>query len=189
MEQRDLKQFIVQLAAITDRLDQRSASAVQTVESSAQRISSEARRLTSSSEGFTREVAQGLQQRSGEIVREGLAQAMTQFGQQLEAAAAVAGRAAVTLEQERQALRDQRRTWLWLGCGALLIGSLLTVATSIYVVKDSYQQVAQNQIEAELLRAYNAADVTLCGGRLCANVDNKAQRFGEHNEYLLVEPR
>ncbi|WP_157062637.1 hypothetical protein [Pseudoxanthomonas dokdonensis] len=184
-----MKQFILQLAAIGERLDERSAAAVQAVETSAQRMGSEARRLASSSDGFSHEVAQALQLRSAEIIGQGLGQALAQISQQLDAAGGVASRAAAGLEQERQALRAERRTWLWLGCGALLIGSVLAVATSVYVVKQSYQQLSQNRIEAELLRAYNAADVTLCDGRLCANVDSKAKRFGQNEQYLLVQPR
>ena len=41
-----------------------------------------------------------------------------------------------------------------------------------------------------LLRAYNTSDVMLCNdGKLCANVNPKGQRFGDHGQYVLVNPR
>jgi hypothetical protein len=46
--------------------------------------------------------------------------------------------------------------------------------------------IADNQIQADLMRAYNQADVTLCGGQLCARVDRADKRYGD---YLLVKPR
>jgi antitoxin (DNA-binding transcriptional repressor) of toxin-antitoxin stability system len=50
--------------------------------------------------------------------------------------------------------------------------------------------IRDNQLSAELLRAYNGADVTLCDhGRLCANVDIRARRYGERGQYLPVAPR
>jgi hypothetical protein len=40
--------------------------------------------------------------------------------------------------------------------------------------------IRDNQISADLLKAYNQADVMLCDGRLCAKIGKK---------YLPVEPR
>jgi hypothetical protein len=40
-----------------------------------------------------------------------------------------------------------------------------------------------------LLQAYNRADVTLCGGRLCANVETRGRRYGERGQYVPVAPR
>ena len=49
--------------------------------------------------------------------------------------------------------------------------------------------IRHQQITAELLRAYNTADVTLCNGRLCANVDGGGERFGADNQYRIVKSR
>ncbi|MFL8092459.1 relaxation protein, partial [Xanthomonas vasicola] len=51
------------------------------------------------------------------------------------------------------------------------------------------QQIEDNQVRAELLRAYNAADVTLCGNRLCANVETKGAAYGDRRQYRQVKPR
>jgi len=55
--------------------------------------------------------------------------------------------------------------------------------------KTSRDEVRRNAIETALPRAYNQADVTLCGGRLCANIDESAQRFGDRKQYPRVKPR
>ena len=41
----------------------------------------------------------------------------------------------------------------------------------------------------QLLKAYDAADVTLCDGRLCANIDPKGEAFGEEDQYRPVRDR
>ena len=40
--------------------------------------------------------------------------------------------------------------------------------------------VTDNQVEADLMRAINQADVSLCEGRLCARVDRADKRFGDY---------
>ncbi|OWF62164.1 relaxation protein, partial [Xanthomonas vasicola pv. vasculorum] len=50
-------------------------------------------------------------------------------------------------------------------------------------------QIKDNQLRAELLRAYNAADVTLCNGQLCANVETKGRSYGDRRQYRQVKPR
>lgn len=46
--------------------------------------------------------------------------------------------------------------------------------------------ISQQRIEARLLRAYNQADVRLCGNQLCARVDRADKRYGE---FVPVKPR
>jgi len=49
--------------------------------------------------------------------------------------------------------------------------------------------IDHNRISAELLRAYNQADVTLCDGRLCANVDEKGKAYGDQKQYRPIQAR
>ncbi len=190
MEKEDLGRFITQLAVIAERLDQRSSVAVERVELSARGMEGSARQLSGQGEEFIREVAQALQQRAGEIVGQGLGGAMERINRELDEASRKAGQAAQALEQERQRLQRERKTWLWLGAGALLTGSVLAIGASTYAVMHGRQQVKQYQLEAALLRAYNQADVTLCDGeRLCANVEDKGERYGPREQYRVVEPR
>lgn len=40
--------------------------------------------------------------------------------------------------------------------------------------------IAQNQISAELMQAFNQADVRLCDGKLCARMEKADKRFGDY---------
>lgn len=58
-----------------------------------------------------------------------------------------------------------------------------------WLSKHYYEEIRRNQLSADLLKAYNAADVTLCEGRLCANVDVKSEKFGDKAQYRPVRDR
>jgi hypothetical protein len=59
----------------------------------------------------------------------------------------------------------------------------------IWLASHYYNVIRENQIDAALMQAYNRADVSLCQGRLCANVDAKGARYGDDKQYLIVKPR
>jgi ElaB/YqjD/DUF883 family membrane-anchored ribosome-binding protein len=73
--------------------------------------------------------------------------------------------------------------WLVVGVLATLVPLL---AVGGYLGWHYKQVIAQNQIEADLLQAYNRADVRLCGNQLCARVVRSDKRYGN---YLPVHSR
>lgn len=189
MDVEGLKALAVQIATIADRLDHRSESAVRRTEQAGADMGSQAQRLSASTQSFTRDVSHALQQRAGEIIGRGLGSALDEVGSQLRASARTASVAALALEHERMAMTRERRTWLWLGSGALVLGSLLATGAAFHAVTSSRKEVERNHVEAALLHAYNEADVTLCDGRLCANVDERARRHGDRKQYRPVRQR
>ena len=69
----------------------------------------------------------------------------------------------------------------------ILLGSLfLLLGGGIWLLWQYKGEIERNYVEAELLRAYNHADVMLCDGRLCAKIDKRGKKYGE---YQLVKPR
>jgi hypothetical protein len=73
----------------------------------------------------------------------------------------------------------------------LVVGVLATMLLSIVAgggLLWHYRSViADNQFRADLMRAYNQADVRLCDdGRLCARVDRSDKRYGD---YAPIKPR
>lgn len=189
MDADDLKTLALRLAALSERLDQRSELACQRIEQCATMLERGAQQFSSSTGGFTREVAHSLRQQAGEIVGSGIAAAAGAFDHQVRAAAKTASASARSLEAEVHALRRERRTWAWMGGSALLLGGLLAVGAALFAVVESRRLLAQHRIQATLLQAYDRADVTLCDGVLCANVDDEAPRRGDRKQYRPVKPR
>lgn len=79
------------------------------------------------------------------------------------------------------------RAWQFVGVMGVLVLVLVGGAAGLNY---HYLGVIQdNKQSAEMVKAINRADVTLCDGVLCARVDAKARRWGEKGEYQLVKPR
>ena len=109
-------------------------------------------------------------------------QRLQQAGNEIEAA--VRG-----LAGEVARLQRWHRLLLWKAIGAVSCCLLLLLAGGAWLSLHYTQVIRHNQLSAELLQAYNRADVTLCEGRLCAHVEANGKRYGEHGRYAPVAPR
>lgn len=76
---------------------------------------------------------------------------------------------------------------IWKLAGITIGIFTIFLVSSVLVSMHYIDQIRENQVSADLLKAYDEADVTLCGnGRLCVRPDPKAKRYGE---YLMAAPR
>jgi hypothetical protein len=189
-ELEDLKQLVLKLAAIAQRLDARSDNAVMRVERSADALAISATALHADSERFTQHVLQAIAAQAGALLERGVGQAVDRCNARLQGTADAAASVTRDLDQQRQALQRERRGLVWRAATALIAGSAIAIAGCAYWGMKSRDEVAANRIEAALLRAYNQADVTLCaGGRLCAKVEGDGRRNGGKPRYRLVKTR
>lgn len=95
-------------------------------------------------------------------------------------------------ELARQLVRLQslHRHLVWKSAGITAACLLLLFAGGAWLADHYYGVIRDNQLAAELLQAYNRADVRVCdGGRLCANVNRDARGQGPRGEYLPVKSR
>ncbi|MDS0831781.1 relaxation protein, partial [Xanthomonas citri pv. punicae] len=99
------------------------------------------------------------------------------------------GEGAQSLADQLKRIERGQRLLLWKGAAVVLGSLLLLLGGGGWLLGQYRQQIRDTQLRAELLRAYNAADVTLCGGQLCANVDTKGAAYGDRRQYRLVKPR
>lgn len=101
---------------------------------------------------------------------------------QLQQAANAAG------EQGRQ-LSHAQTALVWKSLAVLTLGGLLlTVGTAVWAWNNK-KEAQRYQVDAEINRLISQSDVVQCGERLCANVDLKAGRTGDKQQYRPVKPR
>lgn len=91
------------------------------------------------------------------------------------------------MERESKLLTSARRTLLWNGLIALLVGSLLVAGGAAWVAHKSMQEIAQAHFGKDILEATRSGAITRCGGTLCVRVGKKPQRYGAHGEYVLLQ--
>ena len=75
---------------------------------------------------------------------------------------------------------------LWIASAGLLVGALVAVAGATFAVASAKRELASIARDQALLQAIYAADVTLCGDRLCARVVHAGEEAGE---YHPIAPR
>lgn len=132
---------------------------------------------------------QALPARVTRETREGLGQAVQQYRQHLQASGEEVSSSTRALAERIRRLEQLHRHLLWKTFGAVALCLALLLAGGAWLSLHYRKAIEQNRLSAQLLKAYNDADVNLCDGRLCARVDLKAPRFGERRQYLPVLPR
>lgn len=189
MEQDESGQLLLKLLALAERMERRDERVIALLAAQGAALQSAAREVEGAGQRFLRDVLDTLRGQGRDAVQAGVGEAVAQCRERLWQASAEAARGAETLRTSADTLRQQRTLWLWAAPLALLVGSVLAAAAAAYAVMTSRAEVARHRIEAALLRAYNRADVILCGERLCVNVDEQGARYGQHRQYRPVESR
>lgn len=95
-----------------------------------------------------------------------------------------------TLAGQIEGLQNLHRLLLWKAIAAVTVALALLLGGGAWLSLHYSRIIRDNQVAAELMQAYNRADVVVCGkGELCANVDAKHARYGDRGQYLKVKPR
>lgn len=132
----------------------------------------------------------GASREGADAMKQTMQAAVNDYEQRLAASGESLGRNVSTLVTEIERLRRASRGVLLKSLGLVVAATVLLVAGTIWLGGRYRAEIERNQIQAELLRAYNRADVVLCGKeQLCANVDMRGSGTGEKGRYRRVRPR
>jgi hypothetical protein len=182
----ELRHLAVRLVAISELLEQRSEHAVRRVEHGAADLERASRSLGASGDRLVHEVVDAVRQQGAAAVQKGLGDALAQCRAAFEAAEAQAGRAAGEWNRQRSRLaRDQQRL-LWGTAMALIVGSLLAVGGSAWVVREHMRQLEQARFGEDVLDATRRGAITRCGQQLCARTGPEPEHYGARGEYVVV---
>ena len=125
-------------------------------------------------------------------VQSGLEEPVSQYEKRLSSAGTRVGEGSDALAQQLQRMEKLHKHLIW-KTTAVVVGSMFVLlAGGIWLSTHYFGIIRENQLSAELLEAYNGADVILCGenrDRLCANVDREAPGYGPEGRYAPVQSR
>lgn len=119
----------------------------------------------------------------------GIAQSAASYEERLRTSGQLVHQASHLLSTQLEDMRQLYRHMLWKAAGICLASLALIIVGGTWLSSHYYGEVRRYQLAAELLKAYDAADVTLCEGRLCANVDARGETFGDKQQYRAVRDR
>lgn len=148
-----------------------------------------ARQLEGGGQRFGHDALKIIGESSRKVLTENAAQAMGQVHQQAETTAKRLTSAADAARKQSKQLNRAQTTMVWKSLGFMTIGAVLVVAGTSLWAWSSGQEAQRNRVEAELGRRISQSDIVKCGAGLCANVDAKAARVGDKNQYVPIKSR
>lgn len=190
MDAQELTNLISKTAVLMEQFDRRCSA----IEQRLQSLASELQRTTQQVPTMVRQSADGSLIGLPGLVMEKLGGGLDRPVHEYQQRVAVAGRAvesaAQALSGQIQRMERVHRLLLWKTVAAVTGCLALLLAGGVWLSLHYTRVIAENQLAAETIRAYNQADIVRCGdGQLCARVDPKARRFGDHGQYLPIKPR
>lgn len=163
-------------------IDQRLASVTQELQSLAQRMPAVVGESADTALRVLPEQVMGK-------IRHGLQQPVDAYEQRLQGAGRLIAEAAQGMSAQVIRMERLHKAVVWKTYGAVLGSLLLMLAGGAWLSQHYYGVIRNNQVAGDLLKAYNNADVVLCGDALCANVDTQGSGYGDKGQYRLVQPR
>lgn len=182
-----VRQSLVKLLAIADRLDARNAQTVQELAAATAALDRGVERLDAGGEHFANSALQLIGDHAQQSIAQGAAEAAAAFRQQMQRCADTAQSAARAMDEQRRGLTSARRSLVWNGLLALLIGSLLAAGGAAWIAHRSMQDLAQAHFGQDILQATQRGAITRCGESLCVKVEQKPRRYGRDGQYLLLQ--
>jgi hypothetical protein len=189
MQQQELEVLIGHAAVLMEQFERRSEHIEQRLQDLGQTLQAVSQHLPE----IVKQSADGsLQSLPNQIVgqvRDGLERPVQDYQQRLRAAGSEISSEAGALAQQLKRMEQLHRMLIWKVIGATAVCLLLLLGGGAWLAMHYADVIKQNQLSADLLNTYNRADVTICDGHLCANVDPKGKRYGQHGEYATVKER
>lgn len=190
MDQNELSAVIAKTAALMEQFERRCAD----IEQRQQSLTAELRALAQQILAAVRQSADStLQALPGQLlgkVQSGLEQPVDHYEQRLREAGRLLGEGAQVLAAQIQRLVRLLKHLVWKTLAVTTTCMALLLVGGTWLSAHYYGVIRENQVSGDLLKAYNGADVVLCGdGRLCAKVDASAVRDGSAPQYLPIERR
>lgn len=179
MNERELSELLSKAAALVEQFDRRCAQTGEDLKTLVQQIPGSVRQ--SADEQLGR-----LQEEVTRRISGGIERPVALYERRLQEAGDQLRHASHALAGQLQRAETLHKHLVW-KVAAITLGSLiLLLPGGSWMSRHYYNEIRNNQISADLMKAYNQADVNLCDGQLCARVDTSAPA---HGEYVPVLPR
>lgn len=190
MDEAQLGSLIGKTAALMEQFERRCEHLEQNQQVITQRLAALAEHIPGIVRQSTDNHLRGISSDVTGAARDGLKGVVNGYEQSLSQSGSVIKQQASSLQGDLKRLERLHRHLAWKMAGLLIGTLLLLVGGAVYLSMHYRNIIEQNQLSAELLQAYNRADVTLCGKQLCANIDTDAKPYASGDkQYQIVKPR
>ncbi len=190
MQEDDLSVLISKTAALMEQFERRCDDIDQRLLASSQHLE----RLTQQLPVIVRQSADdSLHALPAQVlgrVQEGLSRPVADYQQRLDKAGSEVGSVSHALALQIKRMESLQKLLIWKVVSVTAVCLLLLLAGGVWLSMHYTKVIEENQLTADLMRTYNNADLVMCDkGRLCANVNPKGERYGDHKQYVPVMSR
>lgn len=190
MQLEELDALIDKTATLMVQYDRRGAVIDERLSALVAELRELVQRLPATFQHSSEEMLQALPSRLGDIATHALNRPLQDYRESLRAATGELERTKRVAAAQLDGLRNLHRVLLWKTVGTVALALAVLLAGGAWLSVHYAGVIQDNRVSADLMRAYNRADVVLCGdGGLCANVDAKHARYGDRGQYVPVKPR
>lgn len=186
-DSKELQELALRLSAFADVLNQHATRLMRENALSTQSLRDTTVAFTSQSQQIARDLVHSVGAQAREVIELQAGHGLHQSGERLASAATHAESAAGSLQRELQRLGAAQRSLVWKSGLALLLGSLLAVAGSGYLVWKNQQTLKRTEFPAALSEAMRTGALSSCDGSICARVGKRPKRFGNRGEYVEIK--
>lgn len=189
MDQYELTALVSQTAQLMEQFERRCGDSERQLEALIQQMAALREQLPAVVRQSADASLQALPPQVLQAVRGDLEKAAERYRERLRASASEIGDGTQTMIRQINRMEKLHKHLIWKTVGVTATCLLLLLGGGFWLSFHYTKIIRDNQLSAQLMRAYNGADVTLCDTKLCANVDTKAPRYGTKRQYILVKPR
>lgn len=180
IEKEELNELLVKTAALMSVFQQEC-----------QRITSE---LGGTNQGFNRQIKDSLSEQRSDLnktvvatVDSNLKQSLDNYQQSLKKAGVSLNQYTQKFDQELSQILKKNKNLVWVAWLVTFFSLILLLVGGGWLIVQYKEKIETNQVSADLMKAYNQADVSLCDGRLCVKLENITPK--KYGQYSLVKNR
>ncbi|MGO1070094.1 relaxation protein [Lysobacter sp. CA199] len=189
MDQQELTELISATATLMEQFERNCAQIEQQQRALSQQLQTLSQQLPATVRQSADATLSGL---PGELMgklRSGLERPVGDYEKRLVQAGTALGDGSQALAQQLQRMERMHKSLIWKVTGTVIACIALLLVGAIWLSMHYIGVIRDNQVAADKLKAINSADLILCGDRLCANIDRKAQGYGDKGQYAPVQRR
>lgn len=173
MNEAGVSELLGKVAALVEQFDRRCEQTSRELGVLAQQMPGTVRQATDEQLGRLHNEVLGR-------VRGGIEQPVSAYEQRLQEAGNQLRQASHALAGQLHRAEALHRQLVWKVAAVTFGCLLLLLVGGVWLSRHYYDEIRRNQLSADLLRAYNQADVSLCDGRLCVRVDKDGKPYGDY---------
>ena len=189
MQAEELEALISNTAALMEQFERRCVSIEQRLQASALSLHNLTEQVPATVKQAADDSLQAMPSQMLSKALEGLDKPVHDYQQHLHAAGHEIGTSSSALALQIKQMQQVHQLLIWKAIGVTATCLLLLLVGGIWLSMHYYSVIHDNQLTADMMKAYNSADVVMCEGHLCANVDPKGQHFGSKGEYQPIRQR